>query len=140
MDEKALEESIEQIADEMYKMVEEAAGKRSYKPGDLVKAMMTKFDADKKTCKTALRSLMDSGRCVYGYFGGTSVQLPHKEGAANDKRMLAGGAPFAGSAGCFSLCCSQGVGPLRRCPSWSVEGSGPRARRRSRKCEFSVRA
>ncbi len=76
--------SIEQIADEMFKMVEDASGKRNYKPGDLVKAMMAKFDTDKKTCKTALRTLMDTGRCVYGYFGGTSVQLPHKEGAAND--------------------------------------------------------
>ena len=73
--------SIEQIADEMFKMVEDAAGKRNYKPGDLVKAMMAKFDTDKKTCKTALRTLMDSGRCVYTYFGGSFIEMPPEEGS-----------------------------------------------------------
>ena len=30
-----------------------------------------------------LRTLMDSGRCVYTYFGGSFIELPHKEGAEN---------------------------------------------------------
>jgi hypothetical protein len=44
--------------------------------------MKDKFGADRKTCKEAIRLLMDSGRCVYTYFGGSYVELPHKEGAA----------------------------------------------------------
>jgi hypothetical protein len=57
------------------------------KAGDLTKAMIAKHGAencDKDDCKQAIRLLIDSGRCVYGYFGGSYIQLPHKEGAASD--------------------------------------------------------
>ncbi len=74
--------SIEEVANEMFKVVEDAHGKKKYKPGDLTKMMMKK-EVSKKDCKEAIKSLIDSGRCVYGYFGGTSVEIPHKEGAAN---------------------------------------------------------
>jgi hypothetical protein len=33
-------------------------------------------------CKAAIRTLMDSGRCVYTYFGGSFIELPPEEGAA----------------------------------------------------------
>jgi hypothetical protein len=75
---------VETIAEAMYKMIEEGAGKKQYKAGDLTKAMRQQFGdkADKKTCKAAIRSLIDSGRCIYTYFGGSFIELPHKEGAA----------------------------------------------------------
>ena len=41
-------------------------------------------DVDKKLCKEAIKILVNSGRCVYTYFGGSFLELPHKEGAAND--------------------------------------------------------
>ena len=41
-------------------------------------------DAAKKLCKAAIRTLMDSGRCVYTYFGGSFIEIPHQEGAAED--------------------------------------------------------
>ena len=75
----------EQIADAMYEMVKEYAGKKKFKASDLTKAMIQKFEADgvdKKQCKAGIRVLMDSGRCVYTYFGGSFIELPHKEGAA----------------------------------------------------------
>ena len=78
---------IEQIAEEMYQLVAECAGKKNLKAGDLTKAMIAKYGpegCDKEACKQAIRLLMDSGRCVYGYFGGSYIQLPHKEGAASD--------------------------------------------------------
>lgn len=74
--------SIETLAEDMYKMVEECAGKKNLKAGDLTKAMIAKYgeDAcDKKSCKMAIRILMDSGRCVYAYMGGSYIQLPPKE-------------------------------------------------------------
>lgn len=77
--------SPEQIADAMYEMVAEYQGKKKLKASDLTKAMVQKFGEDqvnRKACKLALRQLMDSGRCVYTYFGGSYVELPHKEGAA----------------------------------------------------------
>ena len=77
--------SPEQIADAMYDIVAEYQGKKKFKASDLTKEMITKFGEDecnKKLCKLALRQLMDSGRCVYTYFGGSFVEVPHEEGAA----------------------------------------------------------
>ena len=77
----------EQVADAMFDMVSEYQGKKKFKPGDLTKAMVQKFGdegCDKKLCKAAIRILMDSGRCVYTYFGGTAIEVPHVEGAAED--------------------------------------------------------
>ncbi len=78
---------IETVADEMFAMVTEYQGKKNLKAGDLTKAMIAKFgDAEctKDDCKLAIRLLMDSGRCIYTYFGGSYITLPHKEGAAPD--------------------------------------------------------
>ncbi len=74
--------SVEEIADAMYDMVAQFQGKKKLKAGDLTKAMKEKYGADRKACKEAIRSLIDSGRCVYTYFGGSYVELPHEEGAA----------------------------------------------------------
>lgn len=79
--------SIEEIAEEMYKMVVDCEGKRNLKAGDLTKAMIAKFgeaECTKEDCKKAIRELMDSGRTVYSYFGGSYITLPKKEGAAPD--------------------------------------------------------
>lgn len=78
--------TVEQIADEMLKMVEEATSMgKKLKPMDLTKSMVkTHDDVDKKMTKAAIKELVDSGRLVYTYFGGTFLELPHKEGAAND--------------------------------------------------------
>ena len=75
----------EQVADAMFEMVKEYAGKKKFKAGDLTKAMIQKFGADecdKKLCKSAIRTLMDSGRCIYTYFGGSFIEVPPDEGAA----------------------------------------------------------
>ena len=75
----------ETVADSMFELVSEYAGKKKFKAGDLTKAMIEKYgeaECDKKLCKAAIRTLMDSGRCVYTYFGGSFIEVPHKEGAA----------------------------------------------------------
>ncbi|MBE0446944.1 MAG: hypothetical protein IBX64_02370 [Actinobacteria bacterium] len=77
--------SVEQLADEMYGVVAENAGMKKMKAGDLTKAMIAKFgdQVSKQDCKSAIKLLIDSGRCVYGYYGGSSIELPRTEGAAN---------------------------------------------------------
>jgi hypothetical protein len=77
--------TVEQVADQMYKMVADAQGVKKLKPGDLTKAVMEIHGdkVDKKLCKEAIKTLINSGRCVYTYFGGSFIELPHKEGAAN---------------------------------------------------------
>jgi len=74
----------ESLAEDIYRLVAECAGKKHLKPGDIIKAMLAKHgDAcTRENCKEALRLLIDSERCVYSYFGGSYVELPHKEGAA----------------------------------------------------------
>jgi len=76
----------EEIAEQMYKMVADAQGVKQLKPGDLTKAMIQIHGdkVDKKICKGAIKLLINSGRCVYTYFGGSYIELPHKEGAANE--------------------------------------------------------
>jgi hypothetical protein len=46
---------------------------------DVTKAMIDQFgedNVDKRMCKKALRVLIDSGRCIYKYAGGSYVTLP----------------------------------------------------------------
>jgi hypothetical protein len=74
--------SMEEICDAMFKMVEADAGKVRYKPRDLEKAMKKELGASKQECKAALKNIMDSGRLIYGYYGGVSIELPHEEGSA----------------------------------------------------------
>jgi hypothetical protein len=78
--------SVEEVANAMYKMVEESQGQKKLKPTDLIKAMLEIYEGrtDKKACKAAIKELVNSGKCVYTYFGGSFIEIPHKEGAAND--------------------------------------------------------
>jgi len=75
------EPTVDQVADAMFEMVESTYGKKNLKPMDLIKAMVDRFGegCDKKLCKAAIRSLIDSGRCVYSYVGGSYVTLPEKK-------------------------------------------------------------
>jgi hypothetical protein len=69
----------------MFALVSETMGKKNLKATDLTKAMIAKHgeaECSKDDCKQAIRQLIDSGRCVYSYFGGSFITLPHKEGAA----------------------------------------------------------
>ena len=75
---------IEALAEDMFQMVTECFGKKNLKAGDLTKAMIAKYGegaCDKSDCKKAIRMLMESGRCVYSYMGGSYITLPPKEGS-----------------------------------------------------------
>ena len=76
------EPSVDDVANAMFDLVKSTQGKKNLKAMDLTKAMIEQYgDAcDKKQCKLAIRSLIDSGRCIYSYVGGSYVTLP-PEGA-----------------------------------------------------------
>ncbi len=77
--------TVEQVADAMFNMVKDAMGQKKLKPMDLQKSMIEYFGADKcdkKKCKEAIKILINSERCVYTYFGGSFIEIPHEEGAA----------------------------------------------------------
>jgi hypothetical protein len=71
--------SVESLANDMFALVTECTGKRKLKAGDLTKAMIAKHGeaaCDREACKKAIRILIDSGRCVYTYLGGSYIELP----------------------------------------------------------------
>lgn len=76
------EVSVEEVAESMFQLVSEVYGKKNLKPMDLIKEMRKKFGEErcsKTTCKAAIRELIDSGRCIYSYVGGSYVTLPPKQ-------------------------------------------------------------
>jgi hypothetical protein len=79
--------TIDEIANAMFDLVKTTHGKKNLKPMDITKAMIEEFgeDAcDKKMCKQAIRQLIDSGRCIYSYVGGSYISLPPDKGPAGD--------------------------------------------------------
>jgi len=77
--------TIEEIADAMYKIVKEYTGKKKFKPNDLPKEIVAQYGEERisrEDARKAVTTLIESGRCVYTYFGGTFVEIPHEEAAA----------------------------------------------------------
>ena len=75
--------TVNEVAEAMYRMISDAAGVRKLKPMDVTKAMIEQFGAErcsKETCKSAIRELVDSGRCIYTYFGGSYIEVPRPGG------------------------------------------------------------
>jgi hypothetical protein len=74
--------TVDEIADAMYKLVSEAQGVKKLKPTDLSKAMVQLFgdEVDKQICKGAIKQLVNSGRCIYTYWGGSYIELPQEGG------------------------------------------------------------
>jgi hypothetical protein len=76
--------TAEAVADAMYAMIKEYAGKKNLKATDLTKAMAEKYgeECDKQICKEAIRNLMESERTTYSYVGGSYVVLnPNYKGS-----------------------------------------------------------
>ncbi len=74
--------TVEELAEAMFRTISDAQGLRKLKPNDVSKAMIERFGPErcsKETCKEAIRLLVDSGRCIYTYFGGSYIELPRNE-------------------------------------------------------------
>jgi hypothetical protein len=78
--------TVDEVADAMHKLVSEAQGVKKLKPTDLTKAMLQLYgdDVDKKLCKEAIKQLVNSGRCIYTYWGGSYIELPQEGGPAKE--------------------------------------------------------
>jgi len=81
----AEELKVEEVSDAMYKLIKESMGQKKWKATDLTKAMNELFGDrfDKALAKAAIKDLVENGKCVYTYFGGSFIEIPHKEGAEN---------------------------------------------------------
>ncbi|MGA7579474.1 MAG: hypothetical protein ACLP7A_08575 [Desulfobaccales bacterium] len=75
--------SKEELVEFIYNLVKSVQGKKQLKAMDLQKAVLKEHpDQDKTMVKFAIKDLIDNGRCVYTYFGGSFIEIPHEEGAA----------------------------------------------------------
>ena len=75
--------SKEELAEFIFAMVEKAQGKKQLKAMDIQKAVLKAYpDQPKNDIKFGSKDLIDGGRCVYTYFGGSFIEIPHEEGAA----------------------------------------------------------
>jgi hypothetical protein len=75
--------SKEDLCNYIFDMVAKAQGKKNLKAMDVQKAVLKDHpDQPKNDIKFAIKDLIDSGRCVYTYFGGSYIEIPHEEGAA----------------------------------------------------------
>ncbi len=74
-----------ELVEFIYQMVLKAQGKKQLKAMDLQKAVLKEHpDQDKTEIKFGIKDLIDGGRCVYTYFGGSYIEIPHEEGAAKN--------------------------------------------------------
>ncbi len=72
-----------ELVEFIFKMIEKNQGKKQLKAMDEQKNVLKEHpDQNKNDIKFAIKDLIDSGRCVYTYFGGSFIELPHVEGAA----------------------------------------------------------
>jgi len=69
--------TAEAVADAMYAVLKDYAGKKNLKATDLTKMMAEKLgpECDKQLCKDAIRLLMESEKTTYSYVGGSYVVL-----------------------------------------------------------------
>ncbi len=78
---------VEKVKEAMYKLIKDSVGMKKWKAADLHKACEELFgdQYDKRSeGKEAIKQLIEEGKLVYTYFGGSYIEIPHKEGAAND--------------------------------------------------------
>ncbi|MEW6658520.1 MAG: hypothetical protein AB1424_07645 [Thermodesulfobacteriota bacterium] len=74
-----------ELVEFIYEMVAKAQGKKNLKAMDVQKAVLKEHpDQPKNDIKFAIKDLIDGGRCVYTYFGGSYIEIPHEEGAAKN--------------------------------------------------------
>jgi hypothetical protein len=72
-----------ELVEFIFDMVAKAQGKKQLKAMDIQKAVLkVHADQPKNDVKFAIKDLIDGGRCVYTYFGGSFIEIPHEEGAA----------------------------------------------------------
>ena len=76
------DETKKKVEDKIVGLVKEYAGKKRFKPIDIVKEMEKEFASEgltKDDIKAALKEIMDDEKLVYGYAGGSFLALPENQ-------------------------------------------------------------
>lgn len=67
-----------ELKQKIYELVEKSMGKKKLKGGDIKKTFKAEGIAEDEI-KDALKELVDEGKLIYTYFGGSYVEIPPKE-------------------------------------------------------------
>jgi predicted transcriptional regulator len=69
----------EEVKNKIYALVEKSVGRKKLKSSDIQKAVSAEAGVTKDEVKEALRDLVDEGKLIYTYFGGSYVEIPPKQ-------------------------------------------------------------
>ena len=69
----------EEVKQKIYAFVEKSIGKKKLKSSDIQKAVSADAGISRDEVKDALRDLVDEGKLIYTYFGGSFVEIPPKQ-------------------------------------------------------------
>jgi bacterioferritin (cytochrome b1) len=69
-----------EIQEKIFAYMQQMKGKKKLKEKDIIKKIMADTEQDKDTVKTALREMINVGKVMYSYGGGSSsVEIPSEE-------------------------------------------------------------
>ncbi|MCC6347146.1 MAG: hypothetical protein IT388_08180 [Nitrospirales bacterium] len=69
----------EEVKQKIYALVEKSMGKKKLKSSDIQKTVSAEAGISRDEVKDALKDLIDDGKLIYTYFGGSFVEIPPKE-------------------------------------------------------------
>ncbi len=78
---------LAKVKETMFKLINDSIGIKKWKATDLHKTCEEIWGDEyekRKEGKLAIKELIEEGKLVYTYFGGSYIEVPHREGAAND--------------------------------------------------------
>ena len=68
----------EEVMKKIYELVEKSTGKKKLKSSDIQKTVSAEAGVTRDEVKAALKDLVDEGKLIYTYFGGSFVEIPPK--------------------------------------------------------------
>lgn len=68
----------EEVKQKIYELVEKSMGKKKLKSSDIQKQISSELGISRDEVKDALKDLVDEGKLIYTYFGGSFVEIPPK--------------------------------------------------------------
>ncbi len=68
----------EEVRQKIYALVEKSVGKKKLKSSDIQKTISAEAGISRDEVKDALKDLIDEGKLIYTYFGGSFVEIPPK--------------------------------------------------------------
>jgi hypothetical protein len=66
----------EEVKKKIYELVEKSTGKKKLKSSDIQKTISAEAGITREEVKGALKDLVDEGKLIYTYFGGSFVEIP----------------------------------------------------------------